>query len=86
LVVQASNIYDGYGNCVLIKYKNGIVTRYAHCYSIDIKLGDIVKRCQAIATVGSTGNSTGNHLHFEIIINNVLHDPMDYVNVFPDVK
>jgi murein DD-endopeptidase MepM/ murein hydrolase activator NlpD len=85
-VIQASDTGNGYGKCVKIRYAGEIITLYAHCYSINVELGEKVKRGQLIATVGSTGNSTGNHLHFEIKINNLLCDPMDYINVFPNIE
>ncbi len=57
---------DGYGNFIILEHLNGLKTLYAHCDTVIAKTGDAVKQGDIIATVGSTGRSTGNHLHFEI--------------------
>lgn len=69
----------GYGNLVIINHGNGISSCYAHCSSINVSVGQQVNAGDYIATVGSTGNSTGNHLHFEIRVNGVQVDPLQYV-------
>lgn len=66
---------DGYGNYVLLAHDDGINTLYAHCSELKCSVGDIVKQGETIALVGSTGNSTGNHLHFEVRRNGVKLDP-----------
>ena len=58
-----------YGNVVDIKHSNNIITRYAHAHALFVKVGDVVQQSQVIATVGSTGRSTGPHLHYEVIRN-----------------
>lgn len=68
-----------YGNLVIISHGNGIETYYAHCNKIYVKAGDEVKLDDTIATVGSTGNSTGPHLHLEIRINNKIVNPQNYL-------
>lgn len=68
-----------YGKLVKISHANGYETRYAHCSSIDVKKGASVKKGQAIAKVGSTGRSTGNHLHFEIRKNGEATNPTTYL-------
>lgn len=79
-VVQHSS--SGYGNMILINHGDGYKTRYAHLLdgSINVKVGDYVEGGQTIAKVGSTGNSTGPHLHFEVIINGETYDPKNYIS------
>lgn len=77
-VVFAS--YKGsYGNLVKVEHKNGVETWYAHCSKIYAKVGQDVKAGDVIAAVGSTGNSTGSHLHFEIRINGIAVNPQKYI-------
>jgi|GEM_PF-4139929 len=79
-VVFAGNIADGYGNYIIIEHLNGLKTLYAHCSELLVSEGDEVVIGQVIAKVGSTGQSTGPHLHIEVIDgsgNKV--DPMDYI-------
>ena len=66
-----------YGNCVQIKHKDGTVTLYAHLNSISVNKGDVVKQGVEIGKVGSTGDSTGPHLHFEVIKNSEYINPRD---------
>jgi murein DD-endopeptidase MepM/ murein hydrolase activator NlpD len=66
-VVQAGWSTVGYGNMILINHGNGYYTRYGHLSAFNCEVGDSVKKGQLIGRVGSTGNSTGPHLHFEII-------------------
>ena len=72
--------YDGaYGYCVVIDHGNGFKTRYAHASSLCVKVGQVVAQGDMIAGVGSTGQSTGNHLHFEIIVNGTRVNPAPYI-------
>ena len=80
LVESVSHSGKGYGNCVIIKHEGGKQTLYAHCNSICVSQGSQVKKGEKIATVGSTGDSSGNHLHFEIRINNEAKNPREYLN------
>ena len=69
----------GYGNQIVINHGGGKKTRYAHASQLFVKKGDTIAKGQTIAAMGSTGWSTGPHLHFEVIINNVKYNPLDYV-------
>lgn len=69
----------GYGNLVKIRHDDGKVTFYAHCSSLCVTEGERVSQGQVIAYMGSTGVSTGTHLHFEVRVNDVAQDPMDYL-------
>ncbi len=69
----------GYGNLVEINHGNGYVTRYGHNKKILVKVGDTVKKGQTIAMMGSTGRSTGPHVHFEVHKNGRVVDPIRYV-------
>ena len=70
----------GYGNYVMIDHGNGFVTVYGHASELACSTGDVVSQGQTIAYVGSTGNSTGPHLHFEIRLNGDYQDPLNYVS------
>lgn len=67
---------QGYGNYILISHAHGIETLYAHCSSLEAEAGDTVDKGDTIALVGSTGNSTGNHLHFEVRKSGIRLDPV----------
>lgn len=77
-VVSAGNAGD-YGLCVVIEGEDGYKSRYAHCSSISVGAGQEVKRGDVVAAVGSTGNSTGPHLHLEVSHNGEYLDPYYYV-------
>jgi murein DD-endopeptidase MepM/ murein hydrolase activator NlpD len=70
---------EGYGNMITVDHGFGLVTRYAHCSKILAVRGQRVKRGQKIALVGSTGLSTGPHLHYEVWVNHKPVDPVKYV-------
>ncbi len=78
-VVHSGNKNDGYGNYIILSHGNGVQTYYAHCSQLLVSKGENVKQGQVIAKVGSTGISTGNHLHFEVRINGVAQNPQNYV-------
>ena len=69
-----------FGLNVLVDHGGGVVTRYAHLSHIDVFLGEHVDAGSLIGFVGSTGYSTGAHLHFEIIMNGVPVDPLPWLN------
>ena len=72
--------YKGsYGNLVVVSHANGVQTYYGHCSKLYVSVGQTVSQGETIAAVGSTGNSTGPHLHFEIRVNGVAYNPQNYV-------
>ena len=75
-VVAFSGVQRGYGNVVEIKHRDGKSTLYAHMHTIAVRKGQALSQGDRIGTVGSTGWSTGPHLHFEFRVNSVHHDPM----------
>ncbi len=79
VVQKASYGSTGYGNHIVIKHEGVYSTLYAHCKELSVKAGDKIKKGQVIAKVGSTGDSTGPHLHFEIRINGQQVDPQEYL-------
>jgi murein DD-endopeptidase MepM/ murein hydrolase activator NlpD len=78
-VVVVQEYHHAYGNMVEIDHGNDLITRYGHTSQIYVKKGDIVKRGQKIADVGSTGRSTGPHLHFEVWVSGVPQDPARFL-------
>lgn len=77
--VTFSGWKGSYGYLMVITHSNGVQTYYGHCSKLYYQAGATVSQGQAIAAVGSTGNSTGPHLHFEIRVNGVAYNPQSYV-------
>ncbi|MDH7479813.1 MAG: M23 family metallopeptidase, partial [Syntrophomonadaceae bacterium] len=78
MVIEAQ--WNGYyGRDIVIDHGGGLLTRYAHCSSINVKRGDQVSRGEVIARVGSTGKSTGSHLHFEVIVHGSTVNPLNFL-------
>ncbi len=77
--VILSQWYYGYGNCIMIRHDNGIVTVYGHASYLHVGVGERVTQGQQIADVGATGVASGNHLHFEVRINDVCYNPINYL-------
>jgi murein DD-endopeptidase MepM/ murein hydrolase activator NlpD len=80
-VVVVQEYHAAYGNMVEIDHGNGLITRYAHASATFVKKGDLVKRGQKIAAVGSTGRSTGPHLHFEVLADGTPQDPQKFLTM-----
>ncbi|MCI9405831.1 MAG: peptidoglycan DD-metalloendopeptidase family protein [Oscillospiraceae bacterium] len=81
-VVKAVRQYRAYGIHVKISHGNGIYTLYAHMSQLAVSYGDYVQQGQIIGYVGMTGNASGNHCHFEIIINGRFMDPTKYIGTY----
>ncbi|MBC6428598.1 MAG: M23 family metallopeptidase [Cellvibrionales bacterium] len=78
-VVSFAGERGGYGQLVEITHENGFVTRYGHSSEIYVAAGDIVKKGQVISAMGSTGRSTGSHVHFEVLKHGRAVDPASYI-------
>jgi len=79
-VVVESGKRGGYGLMVEIQHGNGLVTRYAHAIELSVKVGEIVSKGQQVAVMGSTGRSTGPHIHYEVLKNGRQVDPDYYIH------
>lgn len=78
-VVVTQELHPAYGNMVEIDHGNDLITRYAHASRVWVKKGDLIKRGQKVADVGTTGRSTGPHLHFEVLVQGVPQDPQKFL-------
>jgi len=78
-VIEADWKNDAYGYTVMVEHDNGLQTLYGHASALLAEEGERVRRGETIALVGSTGNSTGPHVHFEIRVNGVCVDPLEYL-------
>ncbi len=81
--ITLSKYISGYGKTIIIEHRNSYITKYAHNSILLVKDGDFVKKGQIVAYSGSTGNSTGSHLHFEIRFKNIPLNPIDFL---PELK
>lgn len=79
-VVVVQEYHPQYGNMIEIDHGNALISRYAHASRVYVKKGDLVKRGQKVAEVGTSGRSTGPHLHFEVLVNGVPQDPQRFLN------
>lgn len=73
--------FQGYGQCVKIRHKNNLETLYGHLSKVNVKVGQMVNTGQTVGLVGSTGHSTGNHLHYEVRKNGKPINPKSYLSV-----
>ncbi|HYK75726.1 MAG TPA: M23 family metallopeptidase [Daejeonella sp.] len=73
--------YQGYGNCVRVEHKNGFETLYGHLSKIDVKEGQKISANQVVGLIGSTGRSTGNHLHYEVRKNSKPINPINFLSL-----
>lgn len=78
-IVQFAGWKGGYGYAVEVNHGNGLVTRYGHHASLYVQAGDQVSKGQALGRCGTTGRSTGTHLHFEVIVNGAFKNPLEYI-------
>lgn len=83
--VTLAGFNGGYGNTVEIRHANGLLTRYAHLSGLDVRPGQMVDRGVQIGRMGSTGRSTGSHLHFEVRLNGQAINPRKFLEANPDV-
>lgn len=83
--VSFTGVKQGYGNCVEISHGNGLLTRYAHMSQIETRVGEAVGPGKVIGAIGSTGRSTGPHLHFEVRIADRAVDPRPFLEAKPHV-
>lgn len=82
-IVVTQEYHPEYGNMVEIDHGNNVITRYAHASRVLVKKGDLIKRGQKIAEVGTSGRSTGAHLHFEVWVQGVVQDPQKFLAAHP---
>jgi murein DD-endopeptidase MepM/ murein hydrolase activator NlpD len=79
-VVVTQEYHPAFGNLIEVDHGNDLITRYAHSSRVLVKKGDLIKRGQKIAEVGTTGRSTGAHLHFEVLVRGIAQDPQKFLN------
>lgn len=78
--VEFAGVRGGYGNCVIVKHNDRLKTLYAHMNSISVVQGQKIKVRQQVGTLGNTGRSTGPHLHYEVILDEVKVNPQQFLN------
>jgi len=79
VIIAQGGWNGGYGNTIVIDHGGGKKTRYGHASKLFVKVGDEVEKGENIAAMGSTGRSTGSHLHFEVLIGGVKYNPLNYI-------
>lgn len=78
-IVVVQQFHPEYGNMIEVDHGNDLITRYAHASRVSVKKGDVVKRGQKIAEVGTSGRTTGSHLHFEVLVSGIPQDPQKFL-------
>jgi murein DD-endopeptidase MepM/ murein hydrolase activator NlpD len=76
---MAPTAFSGYGNLVVIDVGGGMLNMYAHLSRVDVAMGQVVQQGQQLGAIGATGIATGDHLHFEVRLDNKPVDPMPYL-------
>ena len=79
--VLRAEVAGGYGNLVELDHGNGVTTRYGHLSAFDVKAGQIVAAGQVIGRIGSTGRSTGPHLHYETRLSDEARNPLKFIQI-----
>ena len=79
-VVTFADVKSGYGLMLDINHGNGYVTRYGHTKTLEVAVGEVIKKGQTIAKMGSSGRSTGPHVHFEVLLDGRPQDPSKFIN------
>ncbi|MFA5131524.1 MAG: M23 family metallopeptidase [Patescibacteria group bacterium] len=79
VLISQGGYNGGYGNTIVIDHGGGVKTRYGHASKLYVKAGQTVTKGQVIAAMGSTGRSTGSHLHFEVLVNGARRNPLNYI-------
>ena len=85
-VVVTQEFHSAYGNMIEIDHGNDLITRYAHTSKVYVRKGDLIKRGQKIAEIGTTGRSTGPHLHFEVLVQGIPQDPQKFLDAGVQAK
>lgn len=80
-IVTFSGYKGGYGRCVIIRHKENLCTLYGHLRALHVKEGETVESGQIIGLMGSSGRSTGTHLHYEVILDDKRVDPKFYIEI-----
>lgn len=78
--VKFAGVQEGYGNTIILSHANGVETLYGHCSKLCVSVGETVNKGDGIGEVGSTGRSTGPHVHFEVRVNGKAVNPINYIN------
>jgi len=84
-VVERAGLHGAYGNTVEVRHTNGILTRYAHLQTMEVRPGQHIAAGETLGQVGRTGRTTGANLHFEVLVNGRHVDPRKYINAVDSI-